>query len=467
MLRSLSSIGRISPEAFRPSTTQFRGTWISPISIAAKTVWPQQLSETLACDIRKFGKVARLDSTFEPFFPITLRKELLGVYFVTNRWFAFTQLPRTRKVSRNMFSRISKNPKRILAILSQYRSPNQMAWGVAFGVILGLLPKDNLITIFMICSLAFLRVNQLTGVAVAIGLSLLSSWFAPLSINLGSFLLNQPSVANGVRGLYEIPIMPWTNLENPSVLGGMLIGLFSMPPTFVFCSLTFSRAKRLLETNQLRQIANDAIRYRKVVLDQSVSRRERTSSGFRVLTVTDESASSQPASRPPQNNLSVSLLPSRTSDTQAISNVFDKPNSANARSSRNFFPRLAFEESADSETILRETVIEVVRFRSPVNKDLTISCSPQDAESISSPTAPGNSMSVAPMPLSTPTANLTRVDDHSKGLAKYSNESNGTQETQTIFHPTNGEESLRYLISHINGTREQSRKIPGKSHDVA
>ena len=366
-----------------------------------------------------------------------------------------------------MFSRISKNPKRILAILSQYRSPNQMAWGVAFGVILGLLPKDNLITIFMVCSLAFLRVNQLTGVAVAIGLSLLSSWFAPLSINLGSFLLNQPSVANGVRGLYEIPIMPWTNLENPSVLGGMLIGLFSMPPTFVLCSLTFSRAKRLIETDQLHQIANDAIQYRKVVLDQSVSRRERTSSGFRVLTVTEEPTSSQPVSQPSQNIPSVSLLPSQTSDTQTVSNVTDKLSHENAGASRNAFPRLAFDENADSETILRETVIEVVRFRSAVNKNLTTSCLPQDLDSISTPTAPGNSMSVAPMPFSIAPANLTRIDDHPKGHTKHSIDSDATQERQTIFHPTNGEESLRYLISHINGTREQSRKILGKSHDVA
>ena len=366
-----------------------------------------------------------------------------------------------------MFSRISKNPKRILAILSQYRSPNQMAWGVAFGVILGLLPKDNLITIFMICSLAFLRVNQLTGVAVAVGLSLLSSWFAPLSINLGSFLLNQPSVSSGVRQLYEIPVMPWTNLENPSVLGGMLIGLFSMPPTFVLCSLTFSRAKRLLETDQLHQIANDAIQYRKVVLDQSVSRRERTSSGFRVLTVTDESTSSQPESQPSPNNQPVSLLPSRTSETPAVSNVSDNLSSENVVTSRHVFPRLAFDKSADSETILRETVIEVVRFRSPVNKDLTISRLPQDVDSTSNPTAPVNSMSVAPMPFPISTANLTRMDDHSKGPAKHSIESDATQETQMIFHPTNGEESLRYLISHINGTREQSRKILGKSHDVA
>ena len=76
-------------------------------------------------------------------------------------------------------------------------------------------------------------------------------------------------------------------------------------------------------------------------------------------------------------------------------------------------------------------------------------------------------MSVAPMPFSIAPANLTRIDDHPKGHTKHSIDSDATQERQTIFHPTNGEESLRYLISHINGTREQSRKILGKSHDVA
>jgi len=370
-----------------------------------------------------------------------------------------------------MFSRISKNSKRILAILSQHRSPNQIAWGVAFGITLGLLPKDNLITISMVCFLAFLRVNQIAGIATAIFMSMLADWFAPASIKVGSLLLNQPSITYFIRRLYDLPIMPWTRLENPLIPGGILIGLFSALPTFLVCSLTFSKAKMLLDNDQLQQIANEAIQYRKVVLDQSASRRERPATNLRVLTTIEESAvlNRTDDAVEIQEQAGLEKIQSEVSQSEKKSghSVSSDPKLKDTESARSIFPRLVFEESSGSETILRETVIEVVRFRRPVTKDLTPTRFPNHSDHVSVPIAPGSSMSVANMPFTISNANVTRVDNHFEDQAKHTAESTAAQEKQPIYHPTNGEESLRYLISHINGTREQSRKVLGKSHDVA
>jgi hypothetical protein len=116
-----------------------------------------------------------------------------------------------------------------------------------------------------------------------------------------------------------------------------------------------------------------------------------------------------------------------------------------------------------SDTIMRETVIEVVRYRRPVSlhrseKQRTKS---PDPSIISLNT--GTTMAVASMP---PAQSI----DGKKGKSDPSPQPvMGHMATITIdaghsnFYPTNREESLKYLLSHINHARESNRKPSGKS----
>ena len=145
-----------------------------------------------------------------------------------------------------MLQRIGKNSKRIAAILSQYRTPTQIASGAAMGVVLGVIPKDNIVFLSLVVFLTVLRVNQLIGWFVACSFWLLSGWFEPISHIFGSILLRQSIIAAAVQRLYEYPLLPWTCIDNTLVCGGLALGLASFLPTYLVCWWSHNQAKNQL-----------------------------------------------------------------------------------------------------------------------------------------------------------------------------------------------------------------------------
>ncbi|MEI7460897.1 MAG: hypothetical protein WCK15_15915 [Pirellula sp.] len=363
-----------------------------------------------------------------------------------------------------MLQRISKNSRRIAAILSQYRTPTQIASGAAMGVGLGIIPKDNIVFLSLVVFITVLRVNQLLGWFVACSLWFFSAWFEPISHVLGSMLLRQSIVAATVQRLYEYPLLPWTCIDNTLVCGGLAIGIASFLPTYLACCWSHSKAKHQLESHDLSQIANDANRYRKSVLDQSTLRRERPTQALRLVLNEDlvHAESQQPTGRPVAEATLETDLKSDGSKVHAQADV----GAANHSTSKFKVHPKQDDELAKvhgSDKIMRETVIEVVRYRRPVSlsrgeKQKTKS---PDPSIISLNT--GTTMAVANMP---PAQSIDGKNGKSDPSPK---PVMGHLATITIdaghsnFYPTNREESLKYLLSHINHARESNRKPSGKS----
>ena len=347
-----------------------------------------------------------------------------------------------------MLQRISKNSKRIAAILSQYRTPTQIASGAAMGVVLGIIPKDNIVFLSLVVFITVLRVNQLIGWFVACSLGFFSGWFEPISHVLGSMLLRQSIVAATVQRLYEYPLLPWTCIDNTLVCGGLALGIASFLPTYLICWWSHIQAKHQLESHDLFQIANDANRYRKSVFDESTLRRERPTQALRLVLNEDlvHAESQEPSGR----LVAKATLETDFKSAGPIVLVHPKQNDEIAK-------------LHGSDTIMRETVIEVVRYRRPVSlhrgeKQRTQS---PDPSIISLNT--GTTMAVANMP---PAQSIDGKNGRSDPSPK---PAMGHMATITIdaghsnFYPTNREESLKYLLSHINHARESNRKPSGKS----
>jgi uncharacterized protein (TIGR03546 family) len=347
-----------------------------------------------------------------------------------------------------MFLRISKNSKRIIAVLSKNRSPNQIAWGISLGVVLGLIPKDNLTAIALIATIAFIRVNQLSACLVAIGFTLLGGLLDPISNTLGLRLLNQPLFASGIARLYEVPLLPWTCLDNSIVVGGMLLGLACLLPTYAMSRWMLIRANQQLESSQLEQVANDAILYRKVVVDQSTQRREKLPQ-LQIVTNTGDSHPVVPA--PSDESVEPLIVEPKTQQ------LLDR------RSNLKTIPATLRDETVPvgNETILRETIIEVVRYRrpSPLEKKRTPSSNDANMTTLEQ----GSSMTIA-NPTMEKTIETKRKQEASSVKSTLGNETSISIEAGHGVLPTqNGEESLRYLLRHINGTRQTHRKPSERS----
>ncbi len=135
-------------------------------------------------------------------------------------------------------------PVRQLAqALTANDSPRQVAWGFVFGMMIGLMPKGNLLIIALTLLLCGLRVNKSAGV-LAIGLfSLVGFLLDGLAHHLGALVLLWEPARPLHVWLYELPLGPWLGTNNTVVIGQLLLGLYLAYPAYFFAHKFASRVQ--------------------------------------------------------------------------------------------------------------------------------------------------------------------------------------------------------------------------------
>ena len=113
------------------------------------------------------------------------------------------------------------------------RYPAQLAWAVAFGVLLGVIPHGNLLAIALLVVVLSLKINHAAATLTAIGVSFLAAKLDPVSHAIGDYVLTHPQVADTAATAWTFPLVPWTDLNNTIVMGSFLIGLAALFPIFL------------------------------------------------------------------------------------------------------------------------------------------------------------------------------------------------------------------------------------------
>ncbi|TWT90771.1 hypothetical protein Mal64_11680 [Pseudobythopirellula maris] len=121
----------------------------------------------------------------------------------------------------------------LVSVLAGNESDRQIAAGAALGVVLGLVPKDNLIAVALGVLLCSLRVNRTAGLGAAALLALACPWVDPLAHKLGLKLLAFPGMQDWYAWLYEAPLGAWLGFNNTVVLGSLMIGLYVAYPVYL------------------------------------------------------------------------------------------------------------------------------------------------------------------------------------------------------------------------------------------
>ena len=104
-------------------------------------------------------------------------------------------------------------------------TPTQMSYGLALGVLLGVVPKGNLLAIVLGFCVAATRVNLAIAACAAVALTFMSSWFDSTFDQIGVYVLGHPSLQGFWEAVYDTPMMPWTDFNNSIVMGSLLCGL--------------------------------------------------------------------------------------------------------------------------------------------------------------------------------------------------------------------------------------------------
>jgi uncharacterized protein (TIGR03546 family) len=116
--------------------------------------------------------------------------------------------------------------------LKTHDSPRQLALGLAFGVVLGLTPKGNLLALLVGMLLFSFRVNLQMGMLTGLGVSFIAALFDPVTERIGYGLLTAPPLRSTWTALYNLPLVPWTGFNNTVVLGSFVLGWMLFYPAY-------------------------------------------------------------------------------------------------------------------------------------------------------------------------------------------------------------------------------------------
>ncbi len=109
-------------------------------------------------------------------------------------------------------------------------TPRQMSMGLAFGILLGLVPKGNLLAISLGLMLAATRLNLAVAALGAMAAALAAVACDGLFDQIGWWVLSRPQLAGVWQWLYEQPFVPWTDFNHSIVMGSFVTGLALVVP---------------------------------------------------------------------------------------------------------------------------------------------------------------------------------------------------------------------------------------------
>ncbi|HEY3964786.1 MAG TPA: TIGR03546 family protein [Planctomycetaceae bacterium] len=125
-------------------------------------------------------------------------------------------------------------------------TPRQMAWGFALGMLIGLVPKGNLIAVALMTLFCALRINLAAGTGAIALFAWVGMYLDPVSHRLGEFLLTHESLRAHWTTLACMKVVPWTDFNNTVVLGSTLIGLAALLPVYFVARLVFGKFSPIL-----------------------------------------------------------------------------------------------------------------------------------------------------------------------------------------------------------------------------
>ncbi|QDV69500.1 hypothetical protein Poly24_32160 [Rosistilla carotiformis] len=111
-------------------------------------------------------------------------------------------------------------------------NPEELAWAMALGVLLGVVPKGNLTAVMLVFLVLILRVNHAMAAVTAVAVSFAAVLLDPFTHQMGQWVLEQPALQSLYTWSWQQPLIPWTDLNNTVVMGSLLFGLMMLFPTY-------------------------------------------------------------------------------------------------------------------------------------------------------------------------------------------------------------------------------------------
>ena len=122
--------------------------------------------------------------------------------------------------------------RRLIQGLLASGTPHQLALGFALGMVIGLMPKGNLIVLSLCVLLFSLRVNAGLGLIAAVLFSCIAPLVDSFADQLGLAVLSVDSLQASYAAMFQLPLGPWLGFNNTVVTGSLLVGLYLAYPVY-------------------------------------------------------------------------------------------------------------------------------------------------------------------------------------------------------------------------------------------
>ena len=126
---------------------------------------------------------------------------------------------------------------KLIHVLSSNTAPGEIAHAVSCGVILGFLPKDNLMWYVLFVFIIFLRIQRSVLTLSLLVATLLTALLDPYFDELGVWVLTRKDLIPLYYKLLNIPFVAFTKFHNSVVMGSLIIGLLCYIPVYILTRL--------------------------------------------------------------------------------------------------------------------------------------------------------------------------------------------------------------------------------------
>lgn len=124
-------------------------------------------------------------------------------------------------------------PLRFLAsAFSGASSARQLALGFSMGMVIGLVPKENLTAVILLFILASSKVNLCSASLSTCLFSWLAVLLDPVCHLIGSNILLAAPLQGLWCSIYELPLAPWTDFNNTILMGSLILGVLLFYPAY-------------------------------------------------------------------------------------------------------------------------------------------------------------------------------------------------------------------------------------------
>ena len=129
----------------------------------------------------------------------------------------------------------------LVKLLNSDKGTNQIASGIACGLILGLTPALSLQSLLVFVCLFFFRIQMGAAFLAAFFFAIPAYLLDPYLHQVGVMVLEQPGLRPVFTDLYNMPIIPFTRFNNSVVMGSGIVAILLAPVVFVVTKILIQK----------------------------------------------------------------------------------------------------------------------------------------------------------------------------------------------------------------------------------